>query len=308
MLTNEEIKKAEKELKEKEVDMDKIIDSISNIYFNKKIINEMIYVLDEYKEYLEQIKQLNKKQQKLFLEALKLDEILVTQLIENKDYELIINSMTDENVRKDSIDYIVKKVLSDKPLSTYNIKFVHKIIMDGAINKDNISLEKINNFRGKDLAWVGGWVDNKPVIQYGPPSSEKILPSLKKILDFINNEEYHNKEFDCFVHPIIVHALIAILQPFYDGNTRVCRIVQSAYFLLNTNNIYDFNYTLPLLAMSQEYYAFSSDYRSLIAKIAMNPNQENWEAWIMFNLRNIETCITRMSENIQTNFKISTHS
>ena len=34
MLTNEEIKKAEKELKEKEVDMDKIIDSISNIYFN----------------------------------------------------------------------------------------------------------------------------------------------------------------------------------------------------------------------------------------------------------------------------------
>lgn len=304
MLTQEEIKRAEQELREKEVDIDLVIDSVYHIYFNESMRDEMIYTLDEYKEYLKKIQQLKKEDQKLFLETLKLDEILVTQLIEKKDYEIILNSMMDDNIRKDSIDYLVRKVLSDKPVNTCHIKFVHKIIMDGTLNKSNVSLQKINNYRGNDLSWVGGWVNGKPVIQYAPPKSEKIQPSLEKIIDFMNDESYHKTEFDCFVHPIIVHALIAILQPFYDGNTRVCRLLQSIYFLLNTNRVYNLNYSLPLLAMSQEYYAFSSNYRSLIANIAMNPNQENWEQWIMYNLRNIQSCIIRMGDTIDNNFNI----
>ena len=52
MLTQKEIKRAEQELREKEVDIDLVIDSVYHIYFNESMRDEMIYTLDEYKEYL----------------------------------------------------------------------------------------------------------------------------------------------------------------------------------------------------------------------------------------------------------------
>ena len=39
MLTQEEIKKAEQELREKEVDIDLVIDSVYHIYFNESMRN-----------------------------------------------------------------------------------------------------------------------------------------------------------------------------------------------------------------------------------------------------------------------------
>lgn len=287
MLTPEEIEQLELERVSKVVDINQVIDSVRNIYINRKSLDEIMYTMDEYIDYLELLESLPKDNLKYFLDALKTEEILVTQFVEPTDSKQIVANMLNPDIRKDSVDYIHSKMLNQRYLTQRNIKFAHQIVITGSA--DDEAQNKC--YRTEDGLWVGGWVNGKPNIQYAPPFPEHIAKNMKRIINLINTEEYRKTELDCFVHPIIIHALISILQPFYDGNTRLSRLVQSSQFLLNTNEFYNKAYMSPILALSREYYGLSANYRTLIAKIAMNPCSENWNAWLLFNLRNIQSNI-----------------
>ena len=292
----------------KTVDMDAVFNSVENIYFDKKLQNEILYTLDEYKDYLIKLDELNPMQLKQLLDNIKFDETIVTQLFDNRDELSLVRNIYDNHVRIDSIDYIMDKVIGPSKISGDNLKYAHSIIMEGSIDKEKITeeeMETLKRYRDNDKYWVGAYnPDNTPNVQYFPPSSKTISDSIDKIVDFINDDIYHNTEFDLFVHPIIGHALIAILQPFGDGNTRLSRLIQSSYFTKNTNNVYDTNYQLPLLALSTSYYGFREQYRELIKDIALNPCSETWTKWIMFNLRTIQCSIDNMYTMIEKHMKI----
>lgn len=303
-MVNEEF--INEERKNKTVQMKKILDSIQNIYINKNLQNEAIYILDEYKKFLNKVDSLTKESLKVFLAAIKEEEMLMTQLSEQQNHLLIVDSMVDDDVRKDSIDYIINKVIKLKPLTRANLKFAHKILLDGSIDKIKISEEELNKliqFRGSETLWVGTWKNGQPLIHYFPPKEKEIQESLDEILKFMNNEEYANSELDLFIQPIIVHALIAILQPFYDGNSRLCRLLQNAYFLRNTNNVYDKKYHSLLITSAKGYNDFKENYRTSIGKLAVDPSPENWHKWILFNLHTIETSITYMEERYLNNLE-----
>lgn len=282
-----------------EVNFNKIFDSIFKITIDNRTLNELMYTLDEYNSFLDVLNNLSSEQLSQYENTMQYEEKLMTQKMEVTDEKKLLEALISESNRNDSIEYITEKQLKYGNILIPNIKRVHSILLDGI----SFEHEKNKNFRMTDV-FVGYFENGEKVIQYLPPSPNKIDNSMQKIVDFLNNDEY-SKDLDLLIHPFIIHALIAILQPFHDGNTRVGRLIQSTKILFNTNNIYKYNYKSSPLYLSREYSGFRDSYREIIKDIAINPNDENWNKWFMFNLYRVQDRINYSSDFIQNKMLIN---
>lgn len=281
-----------------EVNFKNIFDSIFNITIDNRTLNELVYTLDEYNDFLGILNELSHEQLLQYEDAMKYEEKLMTQKLEVTNEKKLIDALVSKNNRKDSIEYITEKQLKYGNIIIPNIKRVHSILLDGI----SFEYEKNKKFRMIDV-FVGYFENGEKVIQYIPPKPDKIDDSMKMIIDFLNSKEY-SKDIDMLIHPFIVHALVAILQPFNDGNTRVGRLIQSTKILFNTNNLYKYNYQSSPLYLSREYSGFRDSYRDIIKDIAINPNDENWNKWFMFNLYRVQDRINYSIDFIQNRMKI----
>ena len=228
---------------EKRVNFKKILDSIENITLSDYTLDELFHTLQLYEEYLCEVNNLSESNKDIFLEAIRYEEMIGTQLFESKcDFHLTSAALSLED-KKDSITYLVENVTEHGIIRIPNLKKAHKIILEGTtIEKDD------DDFRNKQVV-VGYYDPNKKqnVIQYVPPKSEDIDVFMDKIIEFINLKIDNNTFHAMLLKPMVVHALIAILQPFSDGNTRLSRLVQCVDTWHSTNIIYYVNFDLPAL-------------------------------------------------------------
>ena len=225
-----------------------------------------------------------------------------TQLFETKcDSELTSAALSLED-KKDSITYLVENVTEHGIIRIPNLKRVHKIILERTM----IEKDANDEFRNKQV--VVGYYDRNQkqnVIQYVPPKSEDIDILMDKIVEFINLNINDNIFHAMLLKPIVVHALIAILQPFSDGNTRLSRLVKCVDTWRLTNTIYNIKLDLPALYLSDIYLQYYGQYRELIQKLSLSPNQENWDKWVRFNLFRIQDKLMLMATFLEENFSVT---
>ncbi|MCM1053877.1 MAG: Fic family protein, partial [Ruminococcus sp.] len=153
----------------------------------------------------------------------------------------------------------------------------HEILMRGVTEEEFNNIRKNNNF------FVGYSEDGKNVVQYFPISYDEIKQALILFLDYYNSQE--NSKDNLFIKPFTIHGLLAALQLFEDGNTRLARTMQHISLFQNTNQNLGEDFKLPILYFSNTYTPYRKEYRDLIMQIAINPSDESWNNWYLFNLR-----------------------
>ena len=127
---------------------------------------------------------------------------------------------------------------------------------------------------------------------------------IKKYIEDNNYDlAYYNQEtaneIDILLKPLIVHGLIAALQMFEDGNTRLGRVIQSIELWHLSNQFLETKLPQPALYMSRSYYPFREQYREKITNIVVENNQEGWNNWLHFNLNRIEDQIQFNEYNLE---------
>lgn len=263
-------------------EVDKIVINDNNKYFLEEII-------EKYLEYIKFIEQFDGKLLKYYLATIKQNENLNNQQAEQESSLLI--SIYNNMYRENSLDKIIR-ILNDKEdLTKQELKCLHKILMRGTANEENS-----NNFRKDDNKFVGTFnPDGTKRIDYMPIPFLEIDASIDKVIEMINSKNIDNP----FINPFIVHAIISVMQPFDDGNTRLSRLVQHAKIWKNTNLLYNKFFDKPLLYLSKNYLLTRGTYRGLITNLANEGNNEAWNKWFEYNLNMVDEQLFYLNNNVK---------
>jgi len=270
--------------------MNTIVDNIDRIKLSTKVIDHLEYTLDDYKEYLDMLKHLDEKTLKYFLVTQKKQEIVNNQEAELQPSFLI--ALYQMHQRKDSID-IVMKHFEDGNITMSELKKLHRVVIKGT--EDDI--EANYDFRSDNNKWVGGFDGNgNRIIDYIPPDYNEIKPMLEKVLYYLNNDINDEVLDNLLIKPFVTHAIIAYIQPFGNGNTRLSRVLQHGKIWQMTKEQLDSDLALPALYLSKNYLQTRSQYRDLIRDVAIN---SDWDRWINYNLNMIDEQLFYSKNNIQ---------
>lgn len=249
-----------------------IFDSIDNLKLEDWTIETEIELLEEYKEYLGIIQSMSKEKQKIFLDALKSNEIKANQLMEREDPFFV-----ELGSRKDTIfalDYLLKSENMDPNV----LIEAHKIILRGSESEHYCR----RNYRKDNATYVTkpGYYEGNTKIHYFALDYHDIPDALDKIVNYYNIED----EEHIFIKPIVTHGLIAGLQLFDDGNTRLARTIQNIQIFKNSKNLLSKIPKQPILYNSASYKMYGGQYRELIGNVIIDESDEVWNRWIRFNL------------------------
>lgn len=265
----------EKDLVNRIVDL-KIKDSIKD--HNK-------YVIESYIEHLEALKKLEPNQLKHYLTVLKNADIKDNQKLEDQDSFLL--SLYLQAEKKHAIDELLKhEILDEKTLLK-----THSTLLKGT------SSEADNNFKYRDnnRTFVGSTENGIRDIHYLTLDVNDIGYAMNLFFEYYNKED--NFE-DIFLKPFAIHGILAALQVFGDGNTRLSRLLQNIKLYKLTNKHSDYNFQNPALYITRAYFPYKYEYRDLIMKLAIEPNEENLNNWMSFNLKRTEDTIWKDSGNV----------
>ena len=257
--------------------MDSLIGNIRNIKVYDNSMFHIEEVIKKYEDYINKLLQLEPNKLKYFIKNLRNRE-----LINNQETELEESFMLELfklSQRKDSID-ITMGYLKNNDLNIDAIKKIHRVVIKGSSDdlESNYDLRKDNN------KWVGTFGTNGvKQIDYMPPDFKEIEDLLTEILYYLNEQDNTNF-INLFIKPLIIHAAIAYIQPFGNGNTRLARVVQHCKVCTDTNKIYNTDFTHPTIYLSKNYLLTRGQYRGLIKNIAVDKDNDAWNKWFQYNL------------------------
>lgn len=244
---------------------------------------------DKYEKYLEQILSLDANSLRHYLKTIKRAEIVNNQTAEAEN-DLLISYYADRQ-RKDSLSKLIEIYRENNELTREDILKLHKILMKGT-ESDNQNYK----FRQDDNKFVGSFDQyGQKRIDYMPINHTEIEVSIEKTLEFLNNQEIDN----VFINPFIVHGLIAVMQPFDDGNTRLSRLVQHGKIWKNTNHLYGTNLDFPCIYLSKNYLISRGQYRQLITDLAVQQDNEAWNRWFKYNLYKVDEQLNYLESAVQ---------
>lgn len=266
---------------------------VLDIYNNFELDDDSKYLLEDilglYKEYLNSLLILNEHKE-VFLKTLKQEEIKRNQALENVSPFLIQMFM---NAKHKSATNLTIQIMKERNLfSKDDLILINKTILNGlSLSLDNSA----NHLRTANNSFVGKFkTENGKIkfiddVSYIPIDYSDINEALYRILDILNKTDFVNIE-SIFVNPIFLHGFIAALQCFKDGNSRLARILFHCKLWQLTNFFYNSNLESPALFTSEAilHYEKQEIYRELIKQMAINPNNENFNKWLQFNLLLVE--------------------
>ena len=215
------------------VDMYKTLVSI------ERINTEIVFICNK----------LPKKALSHFQNRCMIDEIVLTNNIEGvvstrKEISKILQDLSRRSNKERFIGLIKKyltlmngdKVPLQKPediRKIYDDIFYDEI---RSVDTDDLPDGTIFRAHGVDVLSVTG-----KEIHHGIMPESKIISTMEKALEFLNNEEY-----DYLIRIAVFHYLFGYIHPFYDGNGRTSRFI-SSYLLserLNYLAAYRLSYTI----------------------------------------------------------------
>lgn len=267
-----------------------IFDYLDQLQASESLKGKIEYTMEIYQDLIKQIKDLPPELKLKYLLALKKSDVKNNQELEEEDPFLI--ALHQEIDPMSALDIAISHY--GQEYTKEDFIYLHDFLLEGTSSNDEKGLRKDN------LKFVGSWENDEKIIQYFPIISDDIEKALTKFLNFYNsNIDNTEKEYDAVLKPIIYHGLIAALQLFKDGNTRLARVVQHVELWGMLNNIVDKGIEMPIIYATRQYFPFRKQYRELIKNIAIQNSEEAWNEWFNFNLHRIQDSIYKNEENIE---------
>jgi len=208
-------------------------------------------------------------------------------LQEAKDSSAIENIITThDDLYKSGLNLEGFNSLAAKEVQNYisALKKGFELVKDKGFITSNIIIEIQKELEGNDAGFrklPGTTLKNASTgeIIYTPPQDIKDINRLMSNLErFINNSNLG--DYDPIVKMAIIHYQFESIHPFYDGNGRTGRIINILYLIKEKLQ------TLPILYLSNYIIKNKTDYYLLLQKLRDN---ENWEEWLLFMIKGIET-------------------
>ncbi len=261
-----------------------IFDNVHDICLDDSLKRNIDFTKEIYLEYLDDLKAFKETMRLQILKSLMNIEIVDNHSLERENPNLLMSY--NETHHSTAIKYLIKKLLNEKQdINSDIIRKTHEILMRGTTNSNSINL----GFRKSNISFVCHMKNGERIITFFPISCREINEAMNLFNAYFN--ENASCEEDLFVRPFIVHGLLAALQVFEDGNTRLSRTMQHIKLFELTNELLGkngYSFELPTIYTSKNYMPFRSEYRSLIRKIALNPDNDTWNEWINFNLSRLQ--------------------
>lgn len=270
-----------------------------NVKLKENVKDHMLYTLEEYKNYLESLKEIEKNDPQLaksFFRLLKINELKASQQMESEDSFLIdigLGPILDGS-EKSSIDIVTKYILKDKGLNNERLEKIHRIILRGT------SDDKEKNYKirtSKEDTYISEISNGIERTLYVAPKSEEVNSYLNYLYVFLDNNS--NNELDVFLTPYLAHFYISALQPFNNGNTRLARLIQYGDIFKASRKLLDYNLKQPALFLSKNYQLNCGNYRKMIADIVLDPSDENFNKWVNYNLNMTDEQLFCLSNDIE---------
>lgn len=270
-----------------------------NVKLKENVKDHMLYTLEEYKNYLESLKEIEKNDPQLaksFFRLLKINELKASQQMESEDSFLIdigLGPILDGS-EKSSIDIVTKYILKDKGLNNERLEKIHRIILRGT------SDDKEKNYKirtSKEDTYISEISNGIERTLYVAPNSEEVNSYLNYLYVFLDNNS--NNELDVFLTPYLAHFYISALQPFNNGNTRLARLIQYGDIFKVSRKLLDYNLKQPALFLSKNYQLNCGNYRKMIADIVLDPSDENFNKWVNYNLNMTDEQLFCLSNDIE---------
>lgn len=270
-----------------------------NVKLKENVKDHMLYTLEEYKNYLESLKEIEKNDPQLaksFFRLLKINELKASQQMESEDSFLIdigLGPILDGS-EKSSIDIVTKYILKDKGLNNERLEKIHRIILRGT------SDDKEKNYKirtSKEDTYISEISNGIERTLYVAPKSEEVNSYLNYLYVFLDNNS--NNELDVFLTPYLAHFYISALQPFNNGNTRLARLIQYGDIFKFSRKLLDYNLKQPALFLSKNYQLNCGNYRKMIADIVLDPSDENFNKWVNYNLNMTDEQLFCLSNDIE---------
>lgn len=266
-----------------------LLDKIDKIELNDDNKFFLEETSESYNAYLKELLQFDSKLLEKYLITIKQAEILNNQETEEES-SLLISLYTNMH-RINSLTKIINIYNQKDDLTKKDLLSLHKILMTGTQSDTNNY-----KFRQTDTKFVGAFnPDGTKRIDYKPIEHEKIDECIEQILDFLNKKNIDN----VFMNPFIFHGIVAVMQPFDDGNTRLSRLVQHAKIWKNTNHLYSTDFKLPTIYLSKNYLLSRGYYRNLIKELAVEKNNDAWNKWFKYNLNMVNEQLYYLNNNIK---------
>lgn len=270
-----------------------------NVKLKENVKDHMLYTLEEYKNYLESLKEIEKNDPQLaksFFRLLKINELKASQQMESEDSFLIdigLGPILDGS-EKSSIDIVTKYILKDKGLNNERLEKIHRIILRGT------SDDKEKNYKirtSKEDTYISEISNGIERTLYVAPKSEEVNSYLNYLYVFLDNNS--NNELDVFLTPYLAHFYISALQPFNNGNTRLARLIQYGDIFKVSRKLLDYNLKQPALFLSKNYQLNCGNYRKMIADIVLDPSDENFNKWVNYNLNMTDEQLFCLNNDIE---------
>ncbi len=265
---------------------------------NLKVYDNTLFHLEDiekaYTTYLDKLLKsgLSPKTIGLLLQVLKNRELLNTQQAEQENSFLI--SIYQMSQRKNSIDTMVKYLHGKDRLTSKQFQELHKMTIEGTSD----DIKENYPYRTDNEKWVGSYGTNgSRNIDYMPPDYNDIPELADYILEFLSNDST-NLFDNVFIKPFAAHALIAYLQPFGNGNTRVARLLQHGYIWKESMEKYNLKLESPALFLSENYLMTRQYYRALLKNIAVEKDNDAWNKWFNYNLNMVDEQLYKITNDL----------
>ena len=159
-------------------------------------------------------------------------------------------------------------IRKNKILTLNNIKEIQEVLERNSAGFRKVPGTNLQNQR-------------KQVIYTPPQNYDDIIRYMENLVTYINDEAMH--PVDPLIKMAIIHHQFESIHPFYDGNGRTGRIINSLYLVLK--ELLD----LPILYLSRYIIKNKTEYYRLIQSVRDNGN---WEDWVLFMLKGIDETAT----------------
>ena len=270
-----------------------------DVKLKENVKDHMLHTLEEYRKYLESLKEIEKTSPQLvknFFRLLKINELKASQQMESEDSFLVNIGLGPilDGTEKSSIDIVTKYILKDKSLNNERLEKIHRIILRGT------SDDKERNYKirtGEEDTYISEISNGIERTLYVAPKSEEVNSYLDYLYTFLDNNT--NNELDVFLTPYLAHFYISALQPFNNGNTRLARLIQYGDIFKASRKLLDYNLKQPALFLSENYQLNCINYRRMIADIVLEPSDENFNRWINYNLNMTDEQLYRLDNDIK---------
>ena len=267
----------------------KLIDNIDHIEISDNNKFHLEDTISEYEKYISTILNFEQKLLEKYLLTIKSYEILNNQQAENENSFLI--SLYENMHRHNSLTNLINILNTRNELTKEDLIKLHRVLMRGTLNNENTA-----SFRNTNTKFVGSFnEDGTKHIDYIPIDYFEIESSVISLINYLNTKIDTNP----FIKPFIFHAILAVMQPFDDGNTRLSRLIQHGKIWTLTNDIYNQNFTSPIIYLSKNYLITRGKYRELIKNLAVNEDNASWNKWFNYNLDMVDEQLNYLNNNIK---------